>query len=157
MTITVDTDLMGAMAASISGAQLEMESCAAAMGRVVEHGDWCCQERDMINEAIRALREQVRRLGEDMEQFAGAIRGAANDFGEMERSIPAIFQELDVMVGRLAAVSPGSGQAAGELAAGIAQRAARESAPAGRLESYSAGSLNEDIRVCRFDDFLPRD
>lgn len=157
MTVTVDTDLMGAMAASIAGAQLEMESCVAAMGRVVEHGDWCCQERDMINEAIHALREQVRRLGEDMEQFAGAIRGAANDFSEMERSIPAIFQELDVMVGRLAAVSPVSGEAVGGVTAGIAQRAAKESAPLGRLESYSAGSLTEDIRVCRFDDFLPGD
>lgn len=157
MTVTVDTDLMRAMAAGISSAQLEMESCAAAMARVVEHGDWCCQERDMINEAIRALREQVRRLGEDMEQFAGAIQGAANDFGEMERSIPAMFQELDVMVGRLAAVSPVSAEAVGGVTAGIAQRAARESAPVGRLESYSAGSLTEDIRVCRFDDFIPGD
>lgn len=157
MTVTVDTDLMGAMAASVAGAQLEMESCVAAMGRVVEHDDWCCQERDMINQAIQELRQQVRRLGEDMEQFAGAIRDSANDFSEMERSIPAIFQELDVMVGRLAAVSPDSGQAAGELAAGVARRAARESAPVGRLESYSAGSLTEDIRVCRFDDFLPGD
>lgn len=155
MTVTVDTDLMRAMAAGIASAQLEIENCVAAMGRVVEHDDWCCQERDIINEAIRELRRQVRRLEEDMEQFAGAIRGAASDFSEMERSIPAMFQELDVMMGRLAAVSPGSGQAAGALAAGIAQRAAKESAPIGRLESYAAGCLTEDIRVCRFADFLP--
>ena len=45
----------------------------------------------------------------------------------------------------------------GGVTAGIAQRAARESAPLGRLESYSAGSLTEDIRVCRFDDFIPGD
>lgn len=155
MTVTVDTDLMRAMAAGIASAQLEMENCVAAMGRVVEHDDWCCQERDMINQAIQELRQQVRRLKEDMEQFSEAIRGAANDFSEMEQSIPAMFQELDVMMGRLAAVSPSSQQAAGSVTAGIAQRAAKESAPMGRLESYSAGSLNEDIRVCRFADFLP--
>lgn len=155
MTVTIDTDLMQAMAAGVASAQLEMESSTAALARVVEHDDWCCQERDRINEAIRELRQQVRRLAEDIEQFAEAIRGAANDFAEVERSIPSLFQELDVAMGRLGAVSPDSGQAVGAVTAGIAQRAARESAPVGRMESYAAGSLTEDIRVCRFADFVP--
>lgn len=154
MTIKVDTDLMQAMASSAASARLELEDCAGAMARIVEHQDWCCAERDTINQYIAELRRQVQKFAEDMEQFSGALRGAANDFSAMEQSIPAMFQEINVMLGRLGAISPSGPETSNSVTAGIARRAAEGSS--GRMGSYTAASLTEDIRVCRFSDFAPR-
>lgn len=157
MTITLDTDLLKSMAASISGAQQDLAGCVAAMGRIVEHQDWCCPERELINEAISRLRQEVRQLEEDLEQFSAAIHGAAGKFDYMEQSIPGLFQEMDLMLGRLSAVSPGGPDSSGGAADVIARRAAAETAAARGLEAYSAASLTEDIRICRFSDFAPQE
>ena len=155
MIISVDTELMNAMAAAVNSADLELESCGAVLARVVEHDDWNCPERDAINEAIRTLKQRMKTLMEGMEQFAHGVRQIAQQFNAIEQEIPAGFQSLDIMLGRLSAVTAGTA-ASNTVASGVTGSISAAVHPAAKLESYAAGNLNEDIRVCRFSDFMPQ-
>lgn len=153
MIISINTDTINQMAAAVNSANQELENCAAVLSTVMEHNDWNCLERDAINESIRTLKAKAAKLEEDMGRFAGAMRQAAQDFNDLEQSLPAQFQHMDTVLAQLNGIPSGGTAGVNSVTAGVAQTAAAEVTTVSRLESYSVGSLSEDIQVCRFADF----
>lgn len=154
--ISLDIGEMTAMAASVNAANLELESCMARLAQITEHDDWNCAERDVINENIRRVQQNARRTQENMEQFAGIVRLAAEALDSLACELPADAREVAVGIGSFCAIPSGSAGAVNTVAAAVAQQAANAVRTEGVMANYTAANLMGDIQLCRFDTFMPQ-
>lgn len=103
MKISIDTGIMNEIAAISTEIGDLLGEANAALAPVIEHDDWNCSERDIINERLM----YVKKSGASLDESAAALSSAFNDiavrFTEMEKSIP--FDLSDMISGMGSALS----------------------------------------------------
>lgn len=152
MIISVDTEIMRLMANLSRDIDTELDGATSHLTTVVDHNDWNCKERDVINETVNNVKKRNQRLKEDFEHFDSVIQQIANQFDEAEAAIPQKYQALDVLTGSILSSSSYGGSvsnSAGQSSAAMANTIQNEVLQSG-LENYEIGNLTDGIQVCDF-------
>ena len=153
MIIAVDTEKMNAIANLAQSIYTEMDACAASMMPVVEHNDWNCKERDLINESIVNVKKNTALLQESLEQFSSMMRQVASMFDAFEASLPNKYQQIDAFLGNAFAIDcVQTTVATGSTTTEVSSAIAAGMRTSGGLENNALGNLTNPIQVCNFED-----
>ena len=102
--IDYDTDIMGQLSAACRTAALELSKAENLLEQIRSHSDWTCKEKDAIDNRMAACRKEVRKLSEQQSDFLRAVEKAETEFTDAERSIAALFDGVEDVLGRILAV-----------------------------------------------------
>ncbi len=150
MIISIDTEVMNKMAVLANSANEEMERNSALMAAIVEHSDWCCAERNIINENISKVKFETRKLQELISDFAGTVSSVAKQFDDEEKAIPGKYEYLDVLFGKTYTSTVSEDRDSAVMTEYVTQEKTFDFAST--LESYEYANVTEPIQMVKFKD-----
>ena len=112
--ISVDTELLQQLANVMTAADGKIKEAGELLQRTTTHNDWCCRERNTINEKTQKNKELGERLCVNSRTFSSELTAIASEFLEREKSVSnmmgdvegAIAGSIAVAVGILPAIDP---------------------------------------------------
>lgn len=153
MIISIDTEKMNTMASLAQNVSVEIESCVASLMPVVEHNDWNCKERDVINEGIVSTKKNAVILQETLDSFSSLMKQVASLFDAFEASLPNKYQHIDSLLGSTFAIPCAeSTVVTGSTTTEVTSQIAEGMRVSGGLENNSLGNLTKPIQLCNFED-----
>lgn len=103
--IQIDTEVLKQLAATAKSATNELESASQILNQITSHNDWGCKERHAINDAIQKIRKNMMVLRDSSEGFTSTIVQIAEEFAEVERKIPDMFEGLEGLLAKILTVT----------------------------------------------------
>ncbi len=151
MIISIDIEDMQEIANMLELAREKINDSVCAVSSIVEHNNWNCKERDMINDKILTVKNEQRTTQEKFDVFADKIRISAMQFSEIDAKTLTAFRDLDSVFSRLLSVPTAS--ASGTSCAQLDQtvKSVKAITVSDGLSSYSLGGIDAPIRMCEFD------
>lgn len=130
--INVDTETLKQMAALVETANREIDSAAATINKIPSHRDWCCWEKNQIDEYVQTSRKNMKSLQESTENLSSAVKLAMDQFIKKESEIATWFESVEEAISKALAIKArgtvGSVGAAVEGGAGAISDAVRDAA-----------------------------
>lgn len=155
MIISIDTEKIRTAAALIQNANTEIDTCSSVLVRVVEHDDWNCKERDVINESIAEVKKYAGELRETMDTFSTLMTRVAASFDELDALIPKQFAGMEAVLGDVFS-TPTPYTAANATIGGMSETACAKIAEDiyvdGGIENIALETLDKPIQMCSFSD-----
>lgn len=153
MIISIDTEKMNTMASLAQNVRAEIDDCVTSLIPVVEHNDWNCKERDLINDGIIGVKKNAVILQEALDSFSSLMKQVASLFDAFEASLPNKYQQIDAFLGSTFAIPcVESTVATGSTTTEVTSAIAEGMRTSGGLENNALGNLTNPIQVCNFDD-----
>lgn len=153
MIISIDTEKMNEMAMLAQSVNSELDMCSSFLHSIVEHNDWNCKERDIINDGILSVKKNAATLKETLDDFSLVLKRVAGLFDTFEASIPNQYQYIDSLLGTSYAVAcEKTSMLTGDIASDITTEMAQTVRVSGGLENNVLGNLDKPIQMCNFED-----
>lgn len=153
MIISVDTEKMNTMASLAQSVNSEIDACVTSLIPVVEHNDWNCKERDLINEGIISVKKNAGVLRETIDSFSSLMKQVAVLFDEFEASLPNKYQHIDSLLGTTFSIPcEESSVVTGAVTTDVTTAMAEGVRVTGGLENNALGNLTKPIQMCNFED-----
>ena len=150
MIISIDTEVMNRMAVLANSANEEIERNSALMAAIIEHSDWCCAERNIINENISKVKFETKKIQELINDFAGIVSSVAKQFDDEEKAIPGKYEYLDVLFGKTYTSTVSEDSNSALITEYITPQKSFDFASS--LESYEYANITEPIQMVKFKD-----
>lgn len=108
MIIDLDTDLLRELMQNASNASQQINEATNLLNATTVHNDWCCKERDIINEMTQKNKLEISKLQETSSLFYNAIKKVSDDFDTSENEISKMFETLESIIGKHLNVDSGN-------------------------------------------------
>lgn len=155
MLISIDTEKIRTATALIQNANTEIDACSSVLARIVEHDDWNCKERDVINESIAEVKKYAGELRETMDTFSALMTRAAGSFDQLDALIPKKFAGMEAVLGDVF-FTPTPRTITNVIKGGMCETASAKISEDiyvdGGIENITLETLDKPIQMCSFSD-----
>lgn len=149
MEIKVDIDTLRQIAISTLHAKSSIEDAIKASNFVLQHNEWNCKERDLIDENIIAIQKSNLAINESMILFSKKVNEIAEKFNEFDDMIMSQFSEFDASIGSLCEIEPAS---ITRVQSSVAQECTAKIETNSYWERYHSTNIMQPISIVSFKD-----
>lgn len=107
MIINLDTDLLKETVRICAVANEEIDTAVEELNRITIHNDWCCKERDAINDYTVSNKMKISHLQDCARSFLNVLTQVSDEFEERENTVSSMFDSVDSLIGTLLTASVG--------------------------------------------------
>ena len=97
----IDTDIMTNITVESINASSSVKDSADLLDKVIQHDDWCCKEKDAINENIRSIKTNALLICDAFEAFSTAVRNTAQRYVDMVNEEQKDILDINQAIGNL--------------------------------------------------------
>lgn len=152
--LSIDTERLKEVTMAAQAAMNAVDHAAGLLNQVIEHDDWGCKERVIINQYIQENRQQIKRLQENSANYCQVLLQVLDELVAEEQGISRMFAEVETLLSRALTIS-GTGTAAvspGGISSIVADISNTDK---GYSENMAGGAdLEGDIGVADFQELL---
>lgn len=92
MIVSLNTQTLNELSQESISVSTEISAAFDCLSPIVEHNDWNCSERDLINEMINTIKLFSKELKESAESFSSSLQQTASSFDDLEKKTPSSMQ-----------------------------------------------------------------
>ena len=149
----IDTDTLTSIATEAINASTAVKECADLLNTLLQHEDWCCKEKDAINDSILQIKTDSINASETFEEFSTAVKNTAQRYVDMVNEEQKDILDINQSIGNLYASELGT--VTPSVTSGASTNAYIDSTctlPGSAADCNTVYNLNSSIQIVDYKD-----
>lgn len=151
--ISIDTDAINSIVPAAENANTSLAEGLSNLRMVVEHDDWGCRERDVINQRVTEAKDSAEKLVLQTEEYLAGLRKVSMVFNQFEDKMAKTFSKLETtLAGALSIKTVPTGGNACTTAKEVLDSRYKNSYIGDPMMNYEYNNMTDSIKICKFDE-----
>lgn len=151
--ISIDTDAINSIVPAAENANASLAEGLSSLRLVVEHDDWGCRERDVINERVSEAKNSAEKLVRQTEEYLAGLKKVSMTFNQFEDKMAKTFSKLEATLASALSIKtiPTGGNTCA-AAKEVLDKQYNNSYIGDPMMNYEYNNMTDSIKICKFDE-----